>query len=292
VVTLLSLPLSALPSVVLPSRFAAAAAPKAARLSPQEKGDAEAAGLDVMKLSALRAEMEGFVASGEIAGAVALMGRRGRIGTVQAVGLADVRSKTPMRASTLFRIEAMTRVATAIAVLMLRDDGLLSLDDEVTKYLPAFCGQRVLTADAAGGQPVDLVRPITVADLLRETSGLSCANDSTVDAPMPATKLAVRARAPRTSRTSRTSRTLASVVDGIAQQSLQRQPGQQVERCDANYLALGRIVEVAGRQKFDAFMQKRLFVPLRMTGARFRTGPRRCRCGAGHQIGARGRSGG
>jgi CubicO group peptidase (beta-lactamase class C family) len=225
----------------------AADKPKAPRqLTAREKADALAAGLDPRKLAAIRAELDGFVASGEITGAVALMGRRGRIGALQVVGLADARSKTPMRPSTLFRLEGMTKVATATAVLMLRDEGKLDLEDPVAKHLPAFCDQQVR---AAGAVYVDPPRAVTVADLLRETSGLDCA---------PATKIPTMPA------------TLAAAVDEYGQRSLVRAPGQTVASCDGNYLALGRIIEVLSGESFEKFLRRRLFEPLRMTGATFK----------------------
>ncbi|HEY0707667.1 MAG TPA: serine hydrolase domain-containing protein [Polyangia bacterium] len=224
-------------------------------LSSGEKADALAAGLDPAKLAALRSELEGFVASGEIAGVVAVMGRRGRIGTVQAHGFADLRTRAPMRPSTLFRLEDMTKVATATAVLMLRDEGKLSLEDPVATHLPGFCGVQLRKPSATGVAYTDPPRAVTVADLLRETSGLDC---SSAEIPSGAERIPPGPR------------TLAAAVDQIARRSLVRPPGTAVERCDANYLALGRLIEVASGEPFARFVGKRLFEPLRMRAATFR----------------------
>ena len=127
--TLATLAAMAAPASAQASAEAVAKRPD--KLSPRQKNDAVLAGLDPKKLGQLRAELGRFVAEGQIAGAVTVIGRRGRIGSLEAIGYADREARTRMRSDTVFRIASMTKLITATAVLMLHDEGKLSIDDPV-----------------------------------------------------------------------------------------------------------------------------------------------------------------
>src|SRR5262245_18756418 len=85
--------------------------------------------------TAVRASLQKFVDSGDISGGVAVVGRADAILAYEAVGLADLAAKTPMARDTLFRIASMTKPVTAIGIMMLVDEGRVSLDQPVEKYL-------------------------------------------------------------------------------------------------------------------------------------------------------------
>src|SRR5439155_17231969 len=82
----------------------------------------------------------------------------------------DLAAKDPMKPDTLFRIASMTKPVTAIGIMILVDEGKVSVEDDVTKYLPEFAGQ-MLVAEK-GAEPKKPSRPIKVRDLLTHTSGL------------------------------------------------------------------------------------------------------------------------
>ena len=91
-------------------------------------------------------------------------------------GVRDVATQLPMTADTIFRLYSMSKPVTSVAAMMLVDDGKLSLDDPVAKYIPAFAEVKVGCREAgrkpgAGLEPLN--RPITIKDLLRHTSGLT-----------------------------------------------------------------------------------------------------------------------
>ncbi len=110
-----------------------------------QRAGARAAGLDPAKLAELKTEMGKLVEARQIAGVVTLMARRGQVGSLQAVGFRDLEARAPMRPDTLFRIASMTKVATAVGVLMLADDGKLTVDDPVEKHLPEFRGLKMVS---------------------------------------------------------------------------------------------------------------------------------------------------
>ncbi len=116
--------------------------------------------------------LEQAVASGEIAGAVALVARRDAV-DVHEAGFQDLAERTPMRRDTIFRILSMTKPILAGAALMLVEDGRLDLDAPVDPWLPELANRRVLRDIAS---PLDdtlpAVRAITLRDLLTMRMGL------------------------------------------------------------------------------------------------------------------------
>jgi CubicO group peptidase (beta-lactamase class C family) len=212
------------------------------------------AGLDPSKLASIKTELQKLVDKGEIAGAVALVGRKGVVGAFEVVGQADLASKKPMRADTMFRIASMSKIATAVAIMMLEDDGKLAVEDPVAKHLPEFRGQKMLKGDSqaiAADGPFSLVdppRPITIKDLVTHTSGMSC--------KLPAGFSDLYGKRDRT---------LAEGAIAFSQHPLIGPPGVVWKYCSPAYDTLGRIVEVASGKPFDVFMKQRLFAPLGMT---------------------------
>ena len=86
-----------------------------------------------------------FVDNHTIAGAVTLVAEKDKVLSLETVGFADLAADKPMRPDTLFWIASMTKPVTAAAVLMLQDEGKLSADDPVAKYLPELANLK--TAD-------------------------------------------------------------------------------------------------------------------------------------------------
>jgi CubicO group peptidase (beta-lactamase class C family) len=214
--------------------------------APPESGPPS--GLDPAKLALIRQRMQDHVSHHEASGIVTLVGRRGHIAHLEAVGVRDLESKDPMRTDTIFRIASMTKPVTAIAIEMLEEEGKLSIEDPVEKHLPEFKGQMLQKSKTA----VETVlvrppRPITLRDLLTHTSGLP-------GGPPPGLSDLYAKR----------NRTLAEAVIAYSQMPLQFEPGTKWAYCNAGLDTLGRIVEVASGRSFEAFLQERLFTPLGM----------------------------
>lgn len=147
---------------------AAGAAPADARELPAV--EPAAVGLSAERLAWLDTAISRTVAADEIAGAVVLVARRGKLAHLGAYGHAG----RPMRADTLFRIASMTKPVTSVAVMMLYEEGLLLLDDPVGRYLPAFDREMQVAVPVADGyQLVPAKSRITVRHLLTHTSGIS-----------------------------------------------------------------------------------------------------------------------
>ena len=139
-------------------------------------GSLSATEFDAEKLAALRGTMQKFVddaGPSQVAGAVIVVGSSKGIAYQEALGQQSIDAKQPMAKDSLFRIASMTKPITAMGIMILQDEGKLSVEDSVEKYLPEFKGQ--LLIDSREGDKLVLKkpeRPITLRDLLTHTSGL------------------------------------------------------------------------------------------------------------------------
>jgi CubicO group peptidase (beta-lactamase class C family) len=190
------------------------------------------------KLPAIGTAMQAIIAKNEIAGAVTVVVARDKVLHRDASGFADVAAKRPMTSDTLFWIASMTKPVTGVAILMLQDEGKLTVADPVAKYLPEFAALKT-----PSGKPANL----TLTQILTHTSGLG-------EAGGPAEQQA---------------RTLADLVPLWLAAPMQYEPGEKWKYTQSGINAAARIVEVVSGMTFDAFVQKRLFDPLGMTNTTF-----------------------
>src|SRR6266496_6214663 len=118
-------------------------------------------------------------AHGKAPGFVLLIARHGKLGYFEAIGALNPETNAPMTGDAIFRIYSMTKPITQVAAMLLYEEGRITLDEPIAKYLPQFKDMKVgiEKADPAGGQPtLDLVaaqRPMLIQDLMRHTSGLT-----------------------------------------------------------------------------------------------------------------------
>ena len=144
------------------------------------QGTPESAGLSPERLARLEAAMDAEVAQNRVAGGVGLIARKGKVVWFESFGMADKEAVRPMQKDAIFRIFSMTKAVTGVAVMILYEEGRFALSDPVSRYLPEFATMRVAVerTDPATGRSVlshtvPAVRPITILDLLRHTSGFN-----------------------------------------------------------------------------------------------------------------------
>ena len=194
-------------------------------------------------------------------GYVAVFARDGAVAHATTAGYADIEAEQPMAIATRFRIASMTKPVTAVAALLLVEDGRLGLDDPVARYLPAAGALRVATSPDFGPDgsipTASLSRPLTVRDLLNFRSGMGSENDESDLG---------RVWGERQFRSGEGS--LGDRVDRILTAPLYEQPGEQW-RYGRSADVLARVVEVAADEPFDQFLQRRIFTPLGMTSTRY-----------------------
>lgn len=202
--------------------------------------------MDPAKLAEISKSLAPFVETNLISGAVTLVARQGKVVALDAIGYSDLSMRRRMAPDDLFWIASMTKPMTAVAVLMLQDEGKLSVNDPVEKHLPEFKNQWLMTERSATNLTlVRPARPIRIRDLLTHTSGLG-----DVSAP-------------------RGDCSLAELVMAYSQQPLKFPPGSKWEYCNSGINTLGRIVEVVSGKPYAKFLQERLFDPLDMDDTTF-----------------------
>jgi CubicO group peptidase (beta-lactamase class C family) len=190
------------------------------------------------KLPGIDTAMQAVIAKNEVAGAVTAVVTKDKVLDLETIGYADVAAKRPMSTDTVFWIASMTKPVTGVAVLMLQDEGKLSVADPVAKYLPEFANLKT-----PSGKPANL----TVTQILTHTSGLG-------EASGPAAQSA---------------KTLADLVPIWLAAPMQYEPGAQWKYTQSGINAAARIVEVVSGMTFDVFVHKRIFDPLRMKDTTF-----------------------
>ncbi len=200
---------------------------------------APVAGMDPERLARIPIRMKAFVEKGTIAGAVTLVARHGVVASLEAVGYQDLETKTHMRTDTILQIRSMTKPVTAVGIMILIEEGRLSLLDPVEKHLPEFREMSVIASREGDNEPAlkQPSRAITIRDLMTHTSGMPHGLGprdpvSPVDGDWKTWFLTWRKR------------TLADEVAMMAQQPLESDPGTGFRYADAGFHTLGRIIEV------------------------------------------------
>jgi CubicO group peptidase (beta-lactamase class C family) len=197
--------------------------------------------------------MRHFVDQKAVAGVVTLVARGNEIVEFDAQGMADTESNRPMRKDTIFQIMSMTKPVTAIGILMLAEDGKLSLRDPVDQYLPEFKNLKV--AANTGPNAARLSEPghaITIRDLLTHTAGMTDAAPASISDYQHAMNVP-----------------LDEVVRQLAKERLLFQPGTAWSYSSAGIEILGRIIEVCSGQKYEDFITERILRPLAMKDSFF-----------------------
>jgi CubicO group peptidase (beta-lactamase class C family) len=226
----------------------------------------EALGVSSERLRRLRQFARETVEGGQVAGLVTLVARGGQVIHLEAAGDADREAKRPMQTDTIFRIASMSKAVTSVAVMMLAEEGRLTLRDPVSRFIPAFANTTVAVAAPAGavsGSPVSVVqakRPITLRDLLTHTSGISYGDGPAAAAYKEASVHGwYFADKPEP---------IALYVDRLARLPFDAQPGERYVYGFSTDV-LGVVVEKASGQALDAFFRDRIFGPLGMKDTSF-----------------------
>ena len=233
-----------------------AVAPAAAQVPAGAPDDV---GLSAKRLERIGAMIQRAIDTKQISGAVTVVARRGRVAHFEAHGLMDIEANAPMRKDTIFPIASMTKPVTAVAILMLVEEGKIRLSDPVSRFVPEFKDTKVAMprSDAAGGiYTVPAKREVTVHDLITHTSGLGSGG---------AASAATARIAPRD-----LTGTVADWTAALGAAPLDFQPGTRWAYSGlAGIDTLGRIVEVASGLTFDEFLRQRVFEPLGMKDTAF-----------------------
>nr|WP_281178315.1 serine hydrolase domain-containing protein [Sphingomonas sanxanigenens] len=228
-------------------------------------------------IATLRARLTAMVDAGEIPNAQILITQNGAPLAAFRLGYSDIASKAPLPEDAIFRLYSMTKPITSVAIMMLAEEGRLSLEDPVGQYLPDLAGLRVYDPAAAAAAPdadpvrtVPPARAVTIEDLLFHASGITY--EFMGDTPVhryyrrhgvsrATAATSGRDQAPPAA-------TLADLVARLGKAPLLHQPGERFSY-GFSTTVLGAVIERVSGETLDDFYQRRIFDPLEMRDTRF-----------------------
>ena len=230
----------------------------AAQAEPLPDVSPKSVGMSSDRLGRIVPVMQGYVDRGEVSGITTAVTRHGKIVHMESVGLRDIESKLAMTRDTIFRIYSMAKPITAVAAMILYEEGKFKLTDPVADYLPQFEDVKVYVSGTVDSLELIAADPVpTIHDLLRHTSGLTYGGEKTaVNSLYGAADLWNREL------------TLEQQVAKLADLPLQHQPGTAFEY-SMSFDVLGLLVQVISGQPFEIFLEERIFAPLGMVDTGF-----------------------
>lgn len=237
------------------------ASPTAAKATPAlPSAKPETIGLSAQRLQRMRDAFQREIDKGTTPGVVSMVARRGQIGWFEAQGQQDPAGSTAMATNSIFRIFSMTKPLVSLGIMMLVEDGELLLNDPLAKYIPEFGSQKVGVERNGALEFALPVRPITIQDLLRHTSGIS----------YEITGAGMVQRMYAKAKTFRRDITNEEHAKLIASMPLMCQPGAEWNYSRSTDI-LGRVIEVVSGKPLSAFLSERILGPLQMNETGFHT---------------------
>jgi CubicO group peptidase (beta-lactamase class C family) len=257
-----------LPLVPFLLSLAVICVPQAAAQSQSTRPAAkpEDVGVSSERLERLDRTVQQYVNEGKVAGVVTLIARKGQVVQFGAYGKRDIESGSPMAKDAIFRIASMSKAITSVAIMMLMEEGKLTIGDPVSKFIPQFKNTTVATEyrDGTSARPVVVTVPakreITIRDLLTHTSGVSYGN-GLVEDQYKAANINGWYFADK-------NEPIGPVIERLAALPFNSQPGERYVY-GFNTDILGVVVERASGLTLDEFMRTRIFTPLKMTDTHF-----------------------
>ncbi len=221
----------------------------------------EKLGLSPTRLARVKTWMQGYIDEGKLAGATTLVARHGKVVFCETVGYGDLEKKTPLARDSILRFYSMTKPITAVAVMMLYEQGLFQLDDPLSAFIPAFTDMEVYRSGPLDNPVTEpATRPITIQHLMTHTSGLTYGVENEGGVP----ELYIKHHTDFNPGDG----PLAAVVDRLAALPLEFQPGSRWEYSVA-FDVLGRLVEVVSGKSLDTYLKENIFEPLGMNDTGF-----------------------
>jgi CubicO group peptidase (beta-lactamase class C family) len=203
-----------------------------------------------------------YMKQNKISGGVGLVFEKGEIVFHKAYGYSDIEKQKPFGLHDIFRIASMTKPITAVAAMILYEEGKFELDDPVSKFIPAFAHLEILDrinhADSTFvSHPA--TRPMTIRHLFTHSSGLFYGDDSLN---------ILIAKAGVAQGFEERDILLADNVNRLAQIPVLHEPGDRYTY-GLSIDVLGRLIEIWSGKPLDAFFSERLFSPLGMKDTHF-----------------------
>jgi CubicO group peptidase (beta-lactamase class C family) len=210
---------------------------------------AEKVGMSAERLGRISALGQRYLSEGKLAGIVTLVARQGKVVHYEALGKQDLKTGAPMAKDTLFRIYSMSKPITAVAAMILYEEGKFQLRDPVSKFVPELKGLKVMK----DGVEVAASSEMTMQQLLSHTAGLSYGFNQAdaVDQRYQAEGVLLGAK------------DISDFITRLAKVPLRYEPGSRWHYSVAVDVT-GAVVEKLSGQRFDRFLKARIFDPLKM----------------------------
>lgn len=228
-------------------------------------GNNKIASVDYNKLSNIDTLINGYVNRNWVKGVVTIVVKDGQVVQNKAYGYSDAALKKPMETTSIFRIASQTKAIVSAGVLVLYDEGKLSLNDPVSKYIPEFAHETVLdslhTSDTTY-TTVPVKRDITIKDLLTHTSGLDYPGIGSDNMK------AIYAKAQIPSGLGAVDQNLSDAMKRLGKLPLVHQPGEKWTY-GLSVDVLGDIIETVSGTNLEDFLRKNIFEPLQMNDTWF-----------------------
>ena len=213
-------------------------------------------GIDRSELEVIKSRMQAAVDDDHIAGALLLVGSDQGVGVVETVGYQGPDDKTPVNQDTIFRIYSMTKPIVSVATMSMVEDGLIKLDDPVSKFIPEFAELKVI--DETTGEISRSDTAMTVQHLLTQESGLIQEFFS------PDSKLGKLYGA----NVSSVGNTALQLAQSLGKLPVYFEPGSKWHYGHSTDV-LGVVIEVAAGKPLDELLRERIFDPLGMDDTSF-----------------------
>ncbi len=219
-------------------------------------------GLDEGRLALLGRHLDRYVSDRRLPGFLVMVTRAGKVAYLERRGFRDLEAQAPLEPDTRFRIYSMTKPITSVAAMICYEEGLIALDDPLSKFVPEFSDSRVF-AGGSSFRPVTVpaLEPIQIWHLMTHTAGLTYGwmFNHPVDAIY---------RSAGFEWGTPSGMDLAGCCERWSRLPLLCQPGTEWNYSVATDV-LGRVVEVASGQPLDQFLAERVFAPLGMKETSF-----------------------
>lgn len=169
-------------------------------------------------------------------GATVMVAKEGKIIYKNAFGLANLELNVPMQADNVFEIGSITKQFTAVAILMLQEQGKLDINDPITKFIPDYPTHG---------------KTITIHHLLNHTSGIKSYTSMNLQ------------------EIARTDMTPKELIDFFKNEPMDFDPGEQWSYNNSGYILLGYIIEKSSGMSYEDFIETKIFKPLGMENSRY-----------------------
>ncbi len=208
-------------------------------------------GMSAERLHRLNDRIEHYLEQDQIAGAVTLVAREGKVVHLEAHGYRDREAEVPMEVDDIFVIMSMTKTIVSTALMMLHEEGRFLLTDPISNWLPEFAEMQVRVPEGQGEDGLVAARPITVRHVLTHTAGLATGGTQAAQVEEVASDSPLRARVRR-----------------LAALPLNFQPGERWQYGSATDV-VAALAEAISGQNMDDFLRERIFQPLGMNDTHY-----------------------